>query len=105
MRADLRVSVSESAMQLCERENSSSATVLSTAAVVAIVCNILVALLILVLIVVLCKACKVPSSQESVPVLTQVDPGAQEGLFKEKETLHALFRIIQECLMSSVKAM
>ncbi|XDV38588.1 hypothetical protein PO909_007957 [Leuciscus waleckii] len=54
-------------MQLCDREDS---TGLSTAAVVAIVCNILVALLILVLILILCKACKVPSSQESVPVLT-----------------------------------
>lgn len=57
-------------MQLCDREDSISATGLSTAAVVAIVCNILVALLILVLILILYKACKVPSSQESIPVLT-----------------------------------
>uniref|UniRef100_A0A672KEH2 Uncharacterized protein n=1 Tax=Sinocyclocheilus grahami TaxID=75366 RepID=A0A672KEH2_SINGR len=47
-----------------------TSTRLSTAAVVAIACNILVAVLILVLILILCKACKVPSSQESVPVLT-----------------------------------
>ncbi|RXN26934.1 hypothetical protein ROHU_020387 [Labeo rohita] len=57
-------------MQLCDREDSISSTGLSTAALVAIVCNILVAVLILVLILILCKACKVPSSQESVPVLT-----------------------------------
>uniref|UniRef100_A0A4W4E8E2 Adropin n=1 Tax=Electrophorus electricus TaxID=8005 RepID=A0A4W4E8E2_ELEEL len=43
---------------------------LSTAAVVAVVCNVLVALLILVLFLILYKACKVPSSQERVPVLT-----------------------------------
>lgn len=59
-----------SAMQLCDREDSISTTGLSTAAVVAIACNILVALLILILILILCKACKVPSSQEGVPVLT-----------------------------------
>lgn len=68
--ADPREAVSVSVMQLCDREDSISATGLSTAAVVAIVCNILVALLILVLILILCKACKVPSSQESVSVLT-----------------------------------
>uniref|UniRef100_A0A8C2J8R2 Uncharacterized protein n=1 Tax=Cyprinus carpio TaxID=7962 RepID=A0A8C2J8R2_CYPCA len=50
--------------------NTISTTGLSSAAVVAIACNILVALLILVLILILCKACKVPSSQEGVPVLT-----------------------------------
>ncbi|KAI7796208.1 hypothetical protein IRJ41_018028, partial [Triplophysa rosa] len=59
-----------SAMQECDCEDSVSTTGLSTAAVVAIVCNILVALLILALILILCKACKVPSSQERVPVLT-----------------------------------
>uniref|UniRef100_A0A8C7N190 Adropin n=3 Tax=Salmoninae TaxID=504568 RepID=A0A8C7N190_ONCKI len=42
---------------------------LSTAAVVAITCNALVAILLLVLFLILYKACKVPSSQERVPVL------------------------------------
>lgn len=59
-----------SAMQECDCEETVSTTGLSTAAVVAIVCNILVALLILALIFILCKACRVPSSQERVPVLT-----------------------------------
>lgn len=44
---------------------------LSTGAVGAIVCNTLVAVLIIILILVLCKACKVPSSQERAPVLSQ----------------------------------
>lgn len=67
---DPEEAVTVSAMQECDCEDSVSTTGLSTAAVVAIVCNVLVALLILALILVLCKACKVPSSQERVPVLT-----------------------------------
>uniref|UniRef100_A0A673WBU2 Adropin n=1 Tax=Salmo trutta TaxID=8032 RepID=A0A673WBU2_SALTR len=42
---------------------------LSTAAVVAIACNAMVAILLLVLFLIIYRACKVPSSQERVPVL------------------------------------
>uniref|UniRef100_A0A3B3SIN6 Adropin n=1 Tax=Paramormyrops kingsleyae TaxID=1676925 RepID=A0A3B3SIN6_9TELE len=47
--------------------------------IVAIVCNVLVAVLIVILFVILCKACRVPSSQERVPVLAsgQVQQGNQ----------------------------
>uniref|UniRef100_A0A3Q4AIN6 Uncharacterized protein n=1 Tax=Mola mola TaxID=94237 RepID=A0A3Q4AIN6_MOLML len=44
---------------------------LSAWAIVAIVCNSVVGVLILVLFVILYKACKVPSQQEKVPVLTE----------------------------------
>lgn len=43
---------------------------LSLWAIVAIVCNSVVGVLILILFVILCKACKVPSHQEKMPVFT-----------------------------------
>ncbi|KAG9266296.1 hypothetical protein AMEX_G20825 [Astyanax mexicanus] len=55
-------------------ESANGAGGISTAAVVAIVCNVLVAVLILVLFLILYKACKVPSSQETVPVLAPCSP-------------------------------
>lgn len=57
---------------------------LSTAAVVAIVCNVLVAVLLLVLFLILYKACKVPSSQERVPVLA---PGNTQQKNEQKYLL------------------
>lgn len=57
---------------------------LSTAAVVAIVCNVLVAVLLLVLFLILYKACKVPSSQERVPVLA---PGNAQQKHEQKYLL------------------
>lgn len=44
---------------------------LSTAAVVAIGCNALVAVLLLLLCLVLYRACRVPSSPETLPVLAR----------------------------------
>ncbi|GAA6111952.1 uncharacterized [Tachysurus ichikawai] len=46
-------------------------TGLSSAAVVAIVCNTVLAILIFLLFIIIYKACKVPSSPESAPVLAQ----------------------------------
>lgn len=45
-------------------------TGLSMWAIAAIVCNSAVGILILILFVILYKACKVPSKQEKVPVLS-----------------------------------
>lgn len=50
-------------------ETNESVPGLSTAAMVAIACNALVGFLLFVLFLILYKACKVPSSQERLPVL------------------------------------
>ncbi|KAL7854052.1 hypothetical protein AOLI_G00208960 [Acnodon oligacanthus] len=65
-------------------ESPDGAVGISTAAVVAIVCNVLVAVLILVLFLILYKACKVPSSQERVPVLA---PGNTQQKNEQKYLL------------------
>ncbi|KAI4901478.1 hypothetical protein NFI96_000628 [Prochilodus magdalenae] len=65
-------------------ESSNGTVGISTAAVVAIVCNVLVAVLILVLFLILYKACKVPSSQERVPVLA---PGNTQQKNEQKYLL------------------
>ncbi|KAJ7999771.1 hypothetical protein DPEC_G00197880 [Dallia pectoralis] len=59
---------------------------LSTAALVAIACNALVAILLLVLFLILYKACKVPSSQERVPVLA-VPTGQNQQISEHKYLL------------------
>lgn len=58
-------------------------TGLSVWAILAIVCNSVAGVLILILFVVLYKACKVPSSQEKAPALTdteQLQRGEQKYL-------------------------
>uniref|UniRef100_A0A667YAK2 Uncharacterized protein n=1 Tax=Myripristis murdjan TaxID=586833 RepID=A0A667YAK2_9TELE len=50
-------------------ESEEGMTGLSTAALVAIACNTFVAILLLLLFLILYRACKVPSSQERLPVL------------------------------------
>lgn len=52
---------------------------LSTAAVVAIACNALVGFLLFVLFLILYKACKVPSSQERLPVLAPAASQTEQG--------------------------
>lgn len=51
---------------------------LSTAAMVAIACNALVAFLLFILFLILYKACKVPSSQERLPVLAPTPSPTQQ---------------------------
>ncbi|KAF3695930.1 hypothetical protein EXN66_Car011606 [Channa argus] len=52
---------------------------LSVWAIMAIVCNSLVGILILILFVILYKACKVPSRQEKVPVVTSEPEEKKSG--------------------------
>ncbi|KAF6716935.1 hypothetical protein FQA47_011606 [Oryzias melastigma] len=51
---------------------------LSTAALVAIACNTCVAFLLLLLCLILYRACRVPSCPDSLAVLAQREPEAQQ---------------------------
>ena len=59
-------------------ESEGSTTGLSTAALVAIACNTFVAILLLLLCLILYRACRVPSSPESLPVLAPSEGGIQQ---------------------------
>ncbi|KAJ8380642.1 hypothetical protein SKAU_G00014200 [Synaphobranchus kaupii] len=63
---------------------------LSPGAIVAIACNSVVGLLLLILLFIVCRACKVPSTQQKAPMLTVLAAAPEQQ--KKSEQKYLLFR-------------